>query len=147
MLREEKLAEVPNAERREARVISINWQHFSASLVFAVLFPLMPLAIEFIFAGSISDNSILIASIMYCSAIALASDSVLVLALGFLAAIVLSIPFGITFYNNQIAPSGSQTLSLVCIGFFGLSHILQRYNQHVVRGEDFISLRKRDEES
>lgn len=134
-----------DAGKREARVISVNWQHFSASFVCAVLFPLLPLAIELFVSGSISDNSVLISSIMYCSAIALASDSVLVFVLGFLLSIILSMAFGITFYNNQAAPSGSHTLSLIAIGFFGLSHSLQRYNQHVVRGEDFIVFRKQEE--
>lgn len=135
-----------NGNRSEARVVSVNWQHFSASFICAVLFPLLPLGIEFFVSGSISDNSVLISSIMYCSAIALASDSVLVFVLGFLLSIILSMAFGITFYNNQTAPNGSHMLSLIAIAFFGLSHSLQRYNQHVVRGEDFIVFRKREDE-
>ena len=134
------------AARTEARLISVNWQHFSASFICAVLFPLLPLAIEFFVTGTVSDNSVLISSIMYCSAIALASDSVLVFVLGFLLSIILSMAFGITFYNNQAAPSGSHMLSLIAIGFFGFSHSLQRYNQHVVRGEDFIVFRKQEDE-
>lgn len=135
-----------NEKRSEKRIVSVNWQHFSASFVCAILFPLLPLAIELFVSGNISDKSVLISSIMYCSAISLASDSVFVFVLGFLLSIVLSMAFGITFYNNQIAPDGSHAISFIAIIFFGFSHGVQRYNQHVIRGEDFIIFRQRDGE-
>jgi hypothetical protein len=124
---------------QEATLISANWQHFFAGFICSALFPLLPLIIEFGFSGTVTDNTILISAIMYCSAIALTSDSVLIFVLGFLVSIVFAMMFGITFYNNSNAPEGSHMASMFAMFFFGLSQCLQAYNRHVVRGENFIS--------
>jgi hypothetical protein len=128
--------------KQEARLVETNWQHFIASVLCSALFPLAPLAIEFFLSGSISDNSILISAVMYCSAIALTSESVLIFVLGFLVSIVFAMLFGITFYNDLHAPDGSHAVSLIAIAFFCAAQMMQGYNRHVVRAEDFISFAK-----
>lgn len=125
-----------------AGVIAANWQHFLASILFAVLFPLLPLGIEATLGDELTDKSILISSIMYCTALALASSSVWVLGLGFVSSLILAVCFGITFYNGEMAPPYANIVALICIGFFAASHILERYVAHVVRAKNFIDFRR-----
>lgn len=128
--------------RQEARIIASNYQHFLANCVCSAIFPLLPLAIEWSLSGSISDNSVLISAVMYCSAISLTSESVLVFVLGFMVSIIFAMLFGITFYNNLHAPDGSHGASLIAIACFAVAQAMHAYNRHVVRGEDFISFNK-----
>lgn len=72
-------------------MIAANWQHFLASILFAVVFPLLPLGIEATLGDELTDKSILISSIMYCTALALASSSVWVLGLGFVSSLILAV--------------------------------------------------------
>lgn len=122
-------------------LIKANWEHFIASVIFAVLFPLLPLVIEACLGEKLTDSSVLIGAIMYCSALSVVSNSVSTFGFGFVVSIILAMLFGITFYNGSAAPGYGREVAMLCIAGFGLAHIFQRYNQHVVLGQDFISFR------
>jgi hypothetical protein len=117
---------------------SKNWQHFVGAVVLAIMFPLLPLALEWGLSDKVTDKTVLISAIMYCSALFVVSRSVVIFALGFVASILLSVLFGITFYNGEQGPANSSTLSYICIVFFAIAHMFRCYDTHVVRGQNFI---------
>ncbi len=117
---------------------SKNWQHFMGAIVLTILFPLLPLALEWGLSDTVTDKTVLISAMMYCSALFVVSRSVAVFALGFVASILLSVLFGITFYNGERGPANSSTLSYLCIVFFAIAHIFRCYDTHIIRGQNFI---------
>lgn len=131
----------PSTERRHG-IIKANWQHFLASVLFIILFPLLPVFLEALLGEELSDKTVLISAIMYCSSLAFVSKSVWVLVLGFVSSVFLSISFGITFYNGAQAPAYSPHLAWFCIVGFGLGHVFERYDMHVIKAQDFIDLWK-----
>lgn len=93
-------------------------------------------------ANKVTDKTVLISAIMYCSGLAVVSRSVWVFGLGFVASIVLAIFFGITFYNNEQGPANSANFGWTCIVFFALCNIFERYDLHITRGQNFIDFGK-----
>jgi hypothetical protein len=117
---------------------SKNWQHFIGAILLTIFFPLLPLALEWGLSDVVTDKTVLISAIMYCSALFVVSRSVVVFSLGFAASILLSVLFGITFYNGERGPANSSTLSYICIVFFAIAHMFRCYDTHIVRGQNFI---------
>jgi hypothetical protein len=123
-------------------ILKTNWQHFLAAGLLTICYPLLPLFVEYMLADRVTDKTVLITAIMYCSALAVVSRSVWVFGLGFVASILLAIFFGITFYNAEHGPAHSASFGWFCIAFFAICHIFERYDMHVVRGQNFIEFGK-----
>lgn len=119
-------------------LLKTNWQHFLAATLLTICYPLLPLFVEMMLASKTTDKTVLISAIMYCSALAVVSRSVWVFGLGFVASILLAIFFGITFYNGEQGPANSANFGWLCIIFFAICHVLERYDRHVIRGDNFI---------
>lgn len=122
-------------------IVATNWQHFCASILIAVLFPLGPLFLEVFLGSPISESTMLMAAIMYCSAFSVASNSVLIFAAGFIASIFLSIFFGLTVWaakHNLGDPVDGIWIGGGCMFFFAIVHCFQRYDTHVVKAQNFI---------
>jgi hypothetical protein len=113
-----------------------------ASVLLTACYPLLPLFVEYLLADKITDKTVLISAIMYCSALAVSSRSVWVFGLGFVASILLAVFFGISFYNDERGPANSATFGWLCVAFFALCHIVERYGVHVIRGQNFIDFWK-----
>lgn|GEM_PF-6475066 len=123
-------------------ILKTNWQHFLASVLLSIAYPLLPLLVEYMLAERVTDKTVLISAIMYCSALAVVSRSVWVFGLGFVASILLAIFFGITFYNGEHGPAYSASFGWACVVFFAACHMIERYSLHVIRGQNFISFGK-----
>lgn len=126
----------------KAGILKTNVQHFLACVLLTILYPLLPLAVELMLAEKVTDKTVLISAIMYCSALAVVSKSVWVFGLGFVASIVLAIFFGITFYNGEQGPANSASFGWICIAFFAACNIFERYDIHITRGQNFIDFGK-----
>lgn len=111
-----------------------------ASIVFAVAFPVAPLVLELSINGSISDQTMLISAIMYASAIAVQSSSVAVFAVGFVASLGLAVPYGISMAAGNVSPT-VYNLAVITMIVFAIAHTFQRYEQHVILREDFLSFK------
>lgn len=125
------------------------WEHFLASVLLSVIFPMLPLGIEFYRTWQISESSALIASVMYCSSIAIFSGNLVVLGLGIIVSVIMSVLFGASQVailaatnSSKVVADGNDTwVALFCILVFTLTHIVQRYNLHVVKGDNFLTFR------
>ena len=123
-------------------ILKANWQHFLTGTLLTIAYPLLPLLVEYLLAEKVTDKTVLISAIMYCSALSVVSKSVWVFGLGFVASILLAIFFGITFYNGEQGPAYSARFAWVCIAIFAVCHMMERYNLHVIRGQNFIEFGK-----
>lgn len=126
-------------QRHEIGIISVSWQHFSASLILAVMFPLLPLGIELWTTETVSRTTLLIVSIMYTVSALISSRSVLMLTIGIVISILFSVQFGIVLSGEQTEKPLVTYACIVVIIVFGSVRMIDRYNAHIVRGEDFLS--------
>lgn len=113
-------------------------QHFVVGILVTVCFPLLPLFIEWKYGSFISEQSVMIASIMYCTAIALVSESVLVFVVGMFAAIVLSIDYGAKLPTFSIQAAAEFNLSTTCMVLFAFAQISRCYSLHVTQRQNFV---------
>lgn len=113
-------------------------QHFTVSVIVTVLFPLLPLIIEFKYGSFISEQSVLIASIMYCTAIALGSGSILVFVGGCITAIFLAIDYGSRLPTFTVPMEASLSFSAICMVLFAIAQVVKCFNSHVTQRQNFV---------
>lgn len=118
------------------------WQHFVAGVVVTVVFPMLPLIVEWRYAGSISVASVYIAAIMYVSAIALSYESVAVFYCGVVGALFLGADYGRLFtVTDEITPDAiapDAVIPALMICGFGIMQLVKCFDLHVNQKENFI---------
>lgn len=125
--------------KRPVTIVPIHWQHFLGSIVAAIVFPLLPLGVEYWSKQSISHGSLLIAAIMYISGMAIQTRSTFILILGFLASLAFSVMYG-NFLETQGGSDQTSHVAWFAIAFFGISHAFDRYVSHIILRENFLNI-------
>jgi hypothetical protein len=115
-------------------VVPEHWQNFLLSLVFRMLLPLLPIAVELAMKGSVSEQSGTLAASMYSLALGISSRSRLFFGIAIALSIVYSVAFGIAI--TQQAKPGQH--ALWAIGAIFALHACERYNRHVCDRSPFL---------
>jgi hypothetical protein len=132
-------------ESHKFGLIDAKWQHWGASILLTIVLPLLPLILEKVISGRLGTSSLLIASTVYCCSLALASQSVLVITLGVVMSVVLSVFYGVSSAQVPVVLAGGDVVAWVCIIGFAVTHGIERYDQHVTRGRNFLDFRRNGE--
>lgn len=110
---------------------------FFLAISLHLLAPLLPLLFERWFAGAVSVNSLSIATSMYAIAIGNTSRSKAMMGIYLLIAIVFAAAYGVVAKDALMAPPDLRFWAYFALGFMFLSHSVERYTMHVLRGEPF----------
>ncbi len=113
------------------------WENYFLCVLFHMLLPLLPLALELWQTATISEKSMTLAASMYSIGIGVSSRSKLMFGLTVIASLVFAIAYGIASGQQQPL-SGSGTSALWSICAFFILHALERYNRHVVDQLPFL---------
>lgn len=107
-----------------------------------MLLPLLPLFLEWWFAGDIDARSVALTAALYTMAIALSSRHVWLLGVGFLWSFVFSAAFGYLSTDPRPALEHVRAFSGVAIAFVFAAHIIERFVRHVRKEEEFFEFLK-----
>ena len=123
------------------------WENFFASLILHLSLPLLPLAIEQIQTGGITEKSLTLAAAMYTISIGVSSRSRLMFAMTVAASIFYAFLYGIVISKSSpdsVVGQASvadhvirRATTLGIISVF-LAHAGERFNRHVVDRAPFL---------
>jgi hypothetical protein len=140
------------------------WQYFVVYIMVFMVLPLVPLGLEKIIVGSVSEQSVTLAAAMYPISIGAVSRSIGLFGIALVITIVFAAVFGAVMQDERgriktretvlarqeksdntpvegvkelkhDAIPFSRTGAFIAIGCVFLCHLLERYNYHVVDGK------------
>jgi hypothetical protein len=115
---------------------------FAVAVLFQLAVPLLPLGFEFWKTGRIVDKSSTLAAAMYAISTGVASDGLVLFALGIVISIVFAFAYGdLQGEGQQPGLAGEGLAALVAIGFVFVFDFFQRLNRHVGKREPFLQFR------
>jgi len=116
------------------------WENYLLCLLFHMLLPLLPLALELWQIGNVSEKSLTLAASMYSIAIGVSSRSQLFFGITIVISIILAVAYGIASGPQQPLPrSGTFAFGSICTVF--ILHTLERYNRHIVDKLPFLEFK------
>ncbi|MEP4078601.1 hypothetical protein [Haloferula sp.] len=115
------------------------WRHFSASLAFTIVLPLVPLLIEAWYENRITAQSLTLATAIYAATIGVSSKNAVLLAITLVVSVVFAIAFGRIMGTGQV-PDGCSAAALLSLAAITVVHVCERYIKHVAKGESFIQM-------
>ena len=121
---------------RTIRDQSDRTQHFIMSIVFVVLLPLLPLAIELWHSHMLSAKSLTISAAIYSITIGVYSSRS-VFAVSVLISVLFAAAFGIVLASPTSPLANCELASFVTICIISLTHSVERWNRHCKRGQPF----------
>lgn len=110
------------------------------SLIFLLVFPLLPLLFEFWVSGTVTEPSAIVVASMYAFSIAFATRLKFVFALALLIGVIFAMAFGAIVIRAQSLSHALPLSILAILCFFG-THALERYKIHVLDGDPFFILK------
>lgn len=124
---------VASGSRKPFKGLSPEWEDFGLCMMFHLLLPLLPLAVEYFAVGKVTGPSVTMASAMYVIAVGSSSKSRLLFGICIVLCILFSVAYGLL--HTSPSPSADQQAirysGVALTGIF-LVHSLERYNRHVV---------------
>lgn len=111
------------------------WQEYGLALLFQLVFPLVPLGIEAILKGNVSEPILTMAAAMYALSIGVASRQRLVFGMTIFIAFVEAVAFGVSSKSGEAPPGDAW--SLTAIGLVSIAYAAERYGIHVVKRAPF----------
>jgi hypothetical protein len=109
-----------------------------AAVVTQLFLPLIPLLLEILIAGKLSEQTLCLTAAMYVTAVGVSSRSVAILALAIMVAVLLSGLFGYLAAGKPSLALPIRPLAMVPIFAFMFIHGVERYNKHIVEGSPFF---------
>jgi hypothetical protein len=114
------------------------------SLVLSVLLqmglPLLPLVVEFLRNGLVTERSVAVTSGMWVIGVALSSDVPFILWGGTVAGVTLAVALGVT--EGQTVPSHFPKMPLYTMGVMGIVFLAERLYKHVWVGAPCVPVEK-----
>jgi hypothetical protein len=144
------MAERTNEARIQERMSP--WGHYWACLVFHMIFPFIPILVEYFVANEVSELSMTLATAMYSIAIGTSSRSMSLFSMSLCIGFIFTSLFGMLEYQKSIPPAllgqiPSKRPPMIpnygILAFFSsllifVSHAIERYRRHVVDRNRFI---------
>jgi hypothetical protein len=116
-----------------------SWQDFGLSVIFVIVFPLIPIFSEWWHTGAIQGPTLWLAGAMYAISIGVFSSSRLLFGLAVLASLVMASKYGfeVSALQSNLPQDSGLAPTLVMVVVAGL-HMGERYNIHVVDRRRFF---------
>ena len=135
----------PPNKRFRLPEVSDNWQEYFLSILFQIITPLIPLAIEFWLTSDISEQSLTITAAIYTITTGVSSKQKWQFGLAIISSLIFSMVFGVVTAIEEFEIVLTQTNALSNSGFFAtlgilaisILHVLERFNRHVVNTEKY----------
>jgi hypothetical protein len=145
----------PTGRRRASRPIPSlppNWENFLLSFFLLLLFPLIPLGLEWVLTGEVKNSAVQLATATYAFAIGASSRSMGLFVFGLIIGFIFAATYGgtvslETLEGNSFAKGSEfffQWGPVVGIGSVFLMHLSERYNRHVIDSEPFFEFMRRE---
>lgn len=147
--------------------VPYHWQQFFLCALFHLLWPMVPLALEFWGTGTVKVTSVTLSASMYSLSVGRSSRNILQFGVAILQSSVFAVAFGraalaaatsvpgvaggatqaagatgaVSGASASSTPgafAGSEYLAAVAMGLLLLVHLVERYNRHVVERAPFL---------
>lgn len=105
-------------------------QEYLLCIMFQLLLPLLPLALEFWFKGVISEKSLMISVAIYAISIGSASQNKLLFGFTVIVSIIFSAFFGVVVGGGS-SPSHSVEVAEISLVAIFLASALEKYTIHI----------------
>jgi hypothetical protein len=156
--------DTPDTSRGQSKASKLNeaWQNYGLSLVFVGVVPLLPILIELLVRGKVTEGSLFVTAAIYSITIALASNNRFYFGFFLVASIIEAAMYGSTvngitahpvtgnLVGMEIVSNSSSGLSeskaiLVAILVPFVSLLVERFSRHVIVREEFFEFLKSKE--
>lgn len=132
-----------------------HWQQFLLCLLFHLLLPLAPIAIEYFTIGYMKTSTLTISAAMYAISIGTSSKSPLEFGLYIAGSFIFAVMFGVHSANESIIPAerlntalsvwnNSKTSAVLFMVLVVVIHGFARYNRHIVFRQPFWEFLKKE---
>jgi hypothetical protein len=111
------------------RGFAMRLQSFVLSLLLQMGLPLLPLVVEFLRNGLVSERSVAVTSGMWVIGVALSSDVPFILWGGTVAGVTLAVTLGVT--EGQTVTSHFPKMPIYTMGVMGIVYLLERLYKHM----------------
>jgi len=118
-------------------IIPEHFDHFCASLVLVIFFPLLPLLLELVFFSAISLTSLFLSAAIYSVSIGVSSGFKTLFAISIAVSFIFSASFGFAIVTPGKIPAIVPTSAYVAIAFIVLTHSVERWEKHFVNKKKF----------
>jgi len=133
-----------------------HWEQFLLCLIFHLLLPLLPIAIEYFTIGYLKTSTLTISAAMYAISVGTSSKSPLEFGAWIAGSIIFAVMFGVSSSTeNNIPPeqltamlsvwNNSKTSSVLFIAVVIVIHGLARYNRHIRYRQPFWEFLKKED--
>lgn len=110
-----------------------HWEQFALCVLFHLLFPLLPVGVEYSTAGVVSGGTVTMATAIYAITVGNSSKSRLLFGTCVILCVLFSLSFGLLVGStNATAAANARFYSGCALALVFLVHGLERYNRHVV---------------
>lgn len=121
---------------RRIPAVPRHWQQFGLSILWVLIFPVLPPLLELGFTGKVRPETLLLTGAIYPVSISASSSSPLLLGISLVISVLLAVAYGRATVG--VVPTWAMILSGFSIGLIFVIHGLERYNKHVAGdGEPF----------
>ncbi|OBX88681.1 hypothetical protein [Haemophilus haemolyticus] len=106
-----------------------HWEQLIFCIVLHILFPLIPILVEFFRQEYITEATLVITTSIYCFSLGASSKNLATFAIYLLIGVIfMSMP---VTYNKQPEITNYQITSILTLIIVSLWHLLERYNRHI----------------
>jgi hypothetical protein len=116
-----------------------DWDDYLLCLIFILVLPLLPLALEFWQTHTVSEKSTALAASMYAISVGTSTASRALLGISVVCCVGYAFAFGFLAGGSSTLWN-SRTLGFVGMGLIFLIHALERYNRHVADSRPFLQV-------
>ncbi len=117
--------------------LPVYWENYLLSIVLHLLLPLLPIGMECLLTGKVTERSLTLAASMYSISIGVSSKSRLMFGITIMVSLIFAAIFGyvakVDSSQNAYGPYAVATIVAVFI-----VHTAERYNRHVVDRAPFF---------
>jgi len=128
----------PDTHETEKTMFPLELQHFIVSLLFHLCLPLLPLVVEYMFTGNLSQKSLVLTGSIYCFTIAVSSKYMFIFAAYLLIGIILSFYYGVCQIQVAEVFPIHTNLTFWAVVLVFLTHAIERWRRHCILCEPYI---------
>jgi len=115
--------------------LSIRLQDYLVCVLLHLMFPLLPLGLEYWITQNVAETSLTLMASVYAISIGLSSSSPLLFAISLTISFIFSFAFGIISAQKSL-PLATE-LAITSIMAIFLIHAIERYKLHIIKGKRF----------
>lgn len=114
-------------------------QTFICCLILQLHLPIVPLLLEYVITGTVSNRSVVLTAAIFVLSTSLASRNIAFLALGIVTSIIFSCLYGVLMVGQTSPPFLSEA-GWITIEATIVMHGIERFNRHFYEKEPFFNV-------